>query len=140
MVNYEKNCNLALHGPTILKTIALNPRKYISMQPGLYRALCVLRSHGKQLFIITNAHLSYVELVMTSTIGPNWKGLFDVCLADAQKPLFYNGQSPFHVIDLHNSDLKGSKFTSIAHLAGYLSQDEADSDSDAGPDEPVPEH
>jgi FMN phosphatase YigB (HAD superfamily) len=50
--------------------------------------LAKLRSDGKQLFIITNAHIEMTDFLMRNTLGEKWLDYFDMVVCNARKPLF----------------------------------------------------
>jgi hypothetical protein len=67
-----------------------------------------MRSHSKTLFLVTDSHIEYINLVMTATLGEDWKNFFDFCLVDAQKPLFFRSRGPFYLVDTEEEEtLKG---------------------------------
>ena len=72
----------------ILSNINDYPHKYIQKQPVLKTILAALRSNKKQIFLTSNFHVEVMELFMTSTLGKDWKDYFDVCIANAKKPLW----------------------------------------------------
>ena len=61
------------------------------------------------LFITSNSNVDYMETVMTVTLGPDWKNYFDICVANARKPLFYRAESPFYHYDPNQENRKGCK-------------------------------
>jgi hypothetical protein len=51
--------------PKLLKT----PEKYIKLQPELTIVLKKIRSHGVKLFVVTDSHIEYLELIFSMTFG-----------------------------------------------------------------------
>jgi hypothetical protein len=68
--------------PAVVK----DPSKYIIPQPELRDLLQEMRQHGKKIFLATNSHAEYSELIMTTTLGPDWRDFFDLCLQNCRKP------------------------------------------------------
>ena len=64
--------------PTLVK----EPSKYIHKQPLLRKTLRALKKHKKYLFIASNHHHSYIELLMKMTLGQDWAKFFDVVIAN----------------------------------------------------------
>lgn len=57
--------NYGLYFPEVWK----NPTKYIIPQPEMRDVLAKLRQQGKFIFLATNSHWEYMELIMSTTIG-----------------------------------------------------------------------
>jgi FMN phosphatase YigB (HAD superfamily) len=68
--------NYGSYFPAVVK----EPSRYIVAQPELREILVTLRSKGKQVFLATNSHVEYTELIMTATLGSDWRDFFDLCL------------------------------------------------------------
>ena len=67
---------------------------------------------GKRLFLATNSHLEYADLIMSQTLGDDWRTLFDLSVVNAQKPGFFKkNNSPFYEIDQNATTLKGKSIT-----------------------------
>jgi len=47
-----------------------------------------LRALGKKLFLGTNSHYEYSQLIMSVTLGEDWEDLFDVVVMNCRKPAF----------------------------------------------------
>lgn len=62
--------------------VARDTDRYILAQPHLRSSLEKLRANGKRLFLATNSHEEYMELIMSQTLGPDWKTLFDLSCAN----------------------------------------------------------
>lgn len=71
------------------KEIVDNPAKYIQYQPELRDSLTRLKKAGKKLFLGTNSHTEYSNLIMTATLGDDWRSFFDVVCCYCRKPLFF---------------------------------------------------
>ena len=65
------------------------PEKYVLEQPELRAALEFLTHKGVKLFIATNSHAQYVDLILNQTLGPGWKSLFTQIVYDSRKPSFF---------------------------------------------------
>uniref|UniRef100_A0A0A9DSB9 Uncharacterized protein n=1 Tax=Arundo donax TaxID=35708 RepID=A0A0A9DSB9_ARUDO len=61
----------------------------------------MLREKGKKLFLLTNSPFYFVDGGMCYLLedqhfdGNSWRELFDVVIAQANKPTFYNSDHPF---------------------------------------------
>ena len=53
---------------------------------------------------------------MTLTLGKEWMNYFDICVANARKPLFYRAESPFYEYNPGVETRKGQKFTRTEKL------------------------
>ena len=87
-----------------------NPTKYIQYQPDLYKTLTELKRQGKKLFLGTNSHTDYTEFIMKTTLGDNWKELFDIVCSYCRKPVFFWDQKerpPFYALDTKSKNYKG---------------------------------
>ena len=71
--------------------------------------LAKLLKAGKFLFILTNAHYDYLDLVMTRTLGKYWADFFDLIVCNAQKPLFTRRHEPFYELNKKKPNYKGQK-------------------------------
>jgi hypothetical protein len=40
-------------------------------------------------FLATNSHWEFMELIMTATLGDDWRSSFDMVFAFCRKPLFW---------------------------------------------------
>jgi len=78
--------------------VAAHPEKYLQPSPALGALLADSRAAGKQLFLLTNSAFGFVDAGMKFLIGKAWRELFDVVITSAQKPSFYNRDSPFRVM------------------------------------------
>ena len=76
-----------------------NPGKYIKKHPSLRVLLRELKNRGKKLFIATNNHLVFTDMLMVQTLGRNWKKLFDINIINCRKPLFQRANNPFITVD-----------------------------------------
>lgn len=74
--------------PEVIK----DPKKFIFYQPELRKSLTELKEKGVRLFLATNSHIEYMNLIMEQTLGEDWKSLFDLNLANCRKPLFFINQ------------------------------------------------
>jgi hypothetical protein len=46
-------------------------------------------------FLISNWHLAFLNLIMSASLGDEWSAYFDIIIAKADKPLFYKSQNFF---------------------------------------------
>lgn len=49
-----------------------DPARFIQPQPELREHLQTLIKRGKKLFLATNSHYEYAEVIMTATFGKDW--------------------------------------------------------------------
>ncbi|GIY53580.1 5'-nucleotidase domain-containing protein 2 [Caerostris darwini] len=75
--------------------------KFLEKHPNMPKFLNRLKAAGKKMFLITNSPFKFVDNGMKYMIGPNWRDLFDVIVAQARKPKFFTDQSrPFRIYDV----------------------------------------
>jgi hypothetical protein len=67
-----------------------DPTRFIIPQPEMRKVLTKLREQGKFLFLATNSHVEYMELIMTTTLGEDWRTFFDLVTCFCCKPRFFN--------------------------------------------------
>ena len=99
--------NYGIYFPTVLA----EPTRYIEPQPDLRMILERLRSLGVKLFVASNSHKEYMDLIMETTFGKGWELLFDLKCAACAKPKFFQDRTRyFHTIDF---DMPNFKFEEI---------------------------
>ena len=103
-----------LYFPTVFK----NPTKYIIPQPEMRDVLAKLRKEGKFIFLATNSHWEYMELIMSTTLGKDWRSFFDMVCANARKSYFWSTETEpkMYVMDRSKDDFKGPVVQSGADL------------------------
>ncbi|HCF57238.1 MAG TPA: HAD family hydrolase, partial [Myxococcales bacterium] len=75
--------------------------RFITRDPELGPALHKLRSGGKKLFLLTNSHWDYTDLLMRYLLDgclpeyPSWRNYFDLIVCGASKPGFFGRGKPF---------------------------------------------
>ena len=85
---------------TILETVAADFPKYLDKDRELAPTLHKLRSSGKKLFLLTNSRWSYTNEMMKYLLEgemseyPHWRNYFDVVIAAATKPAFFQEHRP----------------------------------------------
>ena len=57
-----------------------------------------LRNKGKYLFVASNSHKEYVDLVMTASLGLHWEELFNIVICYCRKPTFFKKHQPFYEV------------------------------------------
>jgi hypothetical protein len=62
-------------------------------------------------FLASNAHYTYIEMVLSETLGKDWEYFFDLVLCSCQKPLFYTANTPFYQYNPQTSN--GEKIESV---------------------------
>ncbi|XP_074658255.1 5'-nucleotidase domain-containing protein 3-like [Tubulanus polymorphus] len=74
--------------------------EYMTDGRGIQSMLNRLKDNNKKLFLITNSPFSFVDRGMHHIVGPDWTDLFDVIIASARKPKFFNESArPFRRLD-----------------------------------------
>ncbi|MDH4038134.1 MAG: HAD hydrolase-like protein [Candidatus Krumholzibacteria bacterium] len=63
--------------------------RFVAASPGLAVALGRWVSAGKRLFVVTNSEPDFAAGVLERVIGTSWPDLFDVVVASARKPGFF---------------------------------------------------
>ncbi|MGI5865739.1 MAG: HAD-IG family 5'-nucleotidase [Myxococcales bacterium] len=75
--------------------------RFITRDLELGPALHKLRSGGKKLFLLTNSHWDYTDLLMRYLLDgclpeyPSWRNYFDIVVCGASKPDFFSRGKPF---------------------------------------------
>ena len=67
--------------------------------------------------------------VMSQALGPCWKELFDLCLANSKKPLFQYSESPFY--ELQGEKLVVSKKFSLKAFADLFHEEKVFTEGNA---------
>lgn len=88
-------------------TVVADPTRFIEPQPDLRATLETLQKQGVRLFVASNSHKEYMDLIMDTTFGKGWESLFDLKCAAANKPKFFQDNSQyFHTIDFDVPNFK----------------------------------
>eukprot|EP00826_Nyctotherus_ovalis_P019377 TRINITY_DN1596_c0_g1_i2.p1 TRINITY_DN1596_c0_g1~~TRINITY_DN1596_c0_g1_i2.p1 ORF type:complete len:364 (-),score=112.70 TRINITY_DN1596_c0_g1_i2:809-1900(-) len=92
--DYEKKTmeGIATYG-TYYPHVVKSPELYIKRREGVRELLAKLREKGKKLFMLTNSHYDYCDVIMSYAFGKDWKKLFDLCITCGKKPNFFKNQS-----------------------------------------------
>ena len=89
-------------------TVVANPNEYIQAQPELKETLLALKERGVRLFLGTNSHFEYMNVIMRATLGLGWEQLFDLHLGNCRKPVFFRfTETPFFCVDEVAKDMRG---------------------------------
>eukprot|EP00047_Mylnosiga_fluctuans_P004592 m.235431 g.235431 ORF g.235431 m.235431 type:complete len:517 (+) comp12826_c0_seq1:264-1814(+) len=76
-----------------------NPSKYLyKMTPAMRTWVANLRSHGVRLFLLTNSQADFSSLLLTYSVGPEWRSLFDLVIVNGSKPDFFTKSNPFRAV------------------------------------------
>uniref|UniRef100_A0A804UDL2 HAD-superfamily hydrolase subfamily IG 5'-nucleotidase n=1 Tax=Zea mays TaxID=4577 RepID=A0A804UDL2_MAIZE len=115
----------------IHRQILSEPEKFLIKKSQVFRFLKMLKEKGKKLFLLTNSPFYFVDGGMRYLLevlflnlnllvcfvhivehpkdqhfdGNSWRELFDVVIAQANKPTFYNSDHPFRVYDTQKDTL-----------------------------------
>ncbi len=68
--------------------------RYVSAAGNAKDLLRAWLDAGKRLFVVTNSHRDYAEVVLDNVIGPAWRSLFQGVIVDAGKPAFFEPGRP----------------------------------------------
>jgi 5'-nucleotidase len=85
--------------------IAADIPRFIKRLPTLPATLAAFRRSGKRLFLLTNSEPAYTDLVMRYLLDgveqefQSWRDYFDVVIASARKPVFFNSDHPFLAVN-----------------------------------------
>lgn len=89
---------------TVHRRVLEDLPKYIDRDPELPATLHKLRSAGKKLFLLTNSPWEYTDAMMHYLLGGalpqyrSWAMYFNVVNVFARKPLWFQGQQPFFLL------------------------------------------
>nr|XP_029118690.1 5'-nucleotidase domain-containing protein DDB_G0275467 isoform X2 [Elaeis guineensis] len=104
------------------KEIIADPHKYLVKNSQLLCFLKMLKQKGKKLFLLTNSPYYFVDGGMRFMLEVpskhrlnipadhggdrnSWREIFDVVIAQANKPSFYNSDHPFRCYDIEKDTL-----------------------------------
>ncbi|KAM0943377.1 putative 5'-nucleotidase [Dioscorea sansibarensis] len=93
------------------KKILSDPHKYLMKNSQMLHFLKMLKEKGKKLFLLTNSPFNFVDGGMRfmlqdyGDIRDTWRDLFDVVIAQANKPSFYTSEHPFRCYDIQKDTL-----------------------------------
>ncbi|CAN6482489.1 unnamed protein product [Victoria cruziana] len=97
------------------RKILSDPQRYLVKNGQVLRFLKMLKNMGKKLFLLTNSPYHFVDggmsFMLEDTTGSegSWRQLFDVIIAQANKPSFYTSEHPFRSYDIEKDTLAFSK-------------------------------
>ncbi|XP_010278001.1 PREDICTED: 5'-nucleotidase domain-containing protein DDB_G0275467 isoform X2 [Nelumbo nucifera] len=103
------------HSGLVHRGILSDPQKYLVKNGQMLRFLKMLKEKGKKLFLLTNSPYYFVDggmrFMLEDAIGStdSWRELFDVVIARANKPGFYNSEHPFRCYDIEKDTLAFSR-------------------------------
>ena len=92
-----------------------DPGKYIQKRDDFKEMLVKLREMGKKIFLATNSHAEYTQLIMSASIGEDWMDYFDFINSKWSKPIYFKKEGltkDFYQTDFSKDDLKGKCCTS----------------------------
>ena len=85
---------------SVYSAVTANLPRFVERDEGLARTLHKLRSAGKKIFLLTNSPSSYTQTMLDYLLGgampeyPSWRHYFDVVIAAAQKPSWFQEGRP----------------------------------------------
>ena len=86
---------------SIKKKVIANPEKYLIPDKSRPKALLRHLEGGKSLFLLTNSHWDYTNILMSflyeesTDLTSHWKDYFDYIIVGSGKPGFFTGSQPF---------------------------------------------
>ncbi|KAK7291925.1 hypothetical protein RIF29_07482 [Crotalaria pallida] len=92
-----------------------DPQRYLVKNGKILKFLKTLKERGKKLFLLTNSPYYFVDggmrFMLEDSMGyqDSWTELFDVVIAKARKPQFYNSEHPFRCYDTEKDTLTFTK-------------------------------
>ncbi|EXB94887.1 hypothetical protein L484_022995 [Morus notabilis] len=92
-----------------------DPYRYLVKNDQLLHFLKMLKEKGKKLFLLTNSPYYFVDggmrFLLEDSLGDrdSWRELFDVVIAQANKPDFYTSEHPFRCYDSEKDTLTFTK-------------------------------
>ena len=101
---------------TFFPEVFANPTRFIQPQPDLREVLLALRKQGKCVFLGTNSHWEYMELIMSTTLGSDWRKCFDFVFCFCRKPAFFNTDNPMFLMDRSAPKFHGKQLDSFKDL------------------------
>ncbi|KAH7437817.1 hypothetical protein KP509_05G090700 [Ceratopteris richardii] len=107
------------------RKIIEDPARYLVKSQGVVQLLMNLKNSGKSLFLLTNSPFPFVDKGMRfmfeedSASVKNWRELFDVVIALADKPNFYTSERPFRHYDSKKDLLDFSKVDTFHRHSVY---------------------
>ena len=88
-------CQRSIQGNRYFDSFRRNLYKYIYRRPEVREWLLTLREQGCRLFLVTNSHFDYTDLLLSYSFGEDWRSLFDISIVYAQKPSFFKNFNSF---------------------------------------------
>ncbi|KAH9806184.1 HAD-superfamily hydrolase subfamily IG 5'-nucleotidase [Citrus sinensis] len=95
--------------------ILSDPNRYLVKNGQVLQFVKMLREKGKKLFLLTNSPYYFVDggmrFMLEDSTGytDSWRELFDVVIAQANKPDFYTSDHPFRCYDTEKDTLAFTK-------------------------------
>lgn len=80
-----------------------------------------VRDSGKSMLLMSNSAFWYVDAGMKYIVGEDWRDLFDVVIASAQKPAFYTEKRPFREVSVRTGRIKFKPITELETGEVYCS-------------------
>jgi FMN phosphatase YigB (HAD superfamily) len=111
----ESKCLPIKEVPYFYPEMVSNPDKYIYDRAGLAKTLTSLKSRGFFLFIVTNAHYEFANLVLRCSLGEKWSDYFDLIVFHSAKPSFWEqSEKPFYDVKVDSDSLAGDPLKELA--------------------------
>jgi hypothetical protein len=75
-----------------------------------------LKEQGKFIFLGTNSMFDYMELIMSTTLGKDWRSFFNMVFCDCRKPNFFKGEANMFERDASKESKNGARIGSYLDL------------------------
>jgi len=112
-IHYDtKECHKISDFGHFFPEMVKNVSKYIQKRDDFRQILIKLREKGKGIFIATNSHAEYTNMIMTQSIGEDWMSLVDFTSSHCGKPVYFkdlDGSRKFYRCDFEEKTLKGAE-------------------------------
>eukprot|EP00123_Amoebidium_parasiticum_P004770 comp16053_c1_seq1/m.13546 comp16053_c1_seq1/g.13546 ORF comp16053_c1_seq1/g.13546 comp16053_c1_seq1/m.13546 type:complete len:550 (-) comp16053_c1_seq1:17-1666(-) len=92
----------------------------VGQDQGIEELLLTLRHTGKSTFLLSNSPYWFIDRGMSHIIGKDWRELFNIVIASAQKPAFYGSDSPFRMLDTERNLPKWRSVDSFRRRQVYV--------------------
>lgn len=108
----RKYIDLAHKDGSIKKKVGQQIEDFIIRDKHLATTLIRQLDGGKKIFLLTNSHWEYTDLIMTYLLEnsheyfASWRSFFEYIIVAANKPSFFTGQNAFLELDENNQQFK----------------------------------
>jgi hypothetical protein len=72
----------------IYPRVLAQPNNYVKQRFDIANALATLSGQGHQLLLLTEHHIEFIDLCLSTSLGPNWQDFFALIICNTKKTLF----------------------------------------------------